>query len=102
MRAELVNPDLGWLADLEMADFERLFNGSPIRRTGFAGFRRNLAIAMGNSGLARFVPHLERWAADASPAGTHSGAKDHANLAALRQAAQWALRKIGRSQAREG
>jgi epoxyqueuosine reductase len=79
-RPELVNPSLEWLASLELGDFERLFNGSPVRRAGFAGLRRNIAIAMGNSGLVRFLPWLERWAAlDSEPA---------------RSAAQWAIRKI--------
>jgi len=59
-RAELVNPALDWLAQLDEAAFERIFNGSPVRRTGFSGLRRNLAIAMGNSGLARYLPWLHR------------------------------------------
>jgi epoxyqueuosine reductase len=79
-RAELVNPSLEWLAQLDEAHFERLFNGSPVRRTGFAGLRRNVAVAMGNSGLARFIPVLDRWA----------GAADEG----LRTAAQWARAKL--------
>ncbi len=42
--------------------FERTFNGSPVRRAGFAGLRRNVAIAMGNSGDARFADRLRAWA----------------------------------------
>jgi epoxyqueuosine reductase len=79
-RPELVNPALEWLASLSEADFERQFNGSPIRRAGFTGLQRNIAIAMGNSGLACFAPHLETWAAAADEA--------------LRSAAQWALEKL--------
>jgi epoxyqueuosine reductase len=60
-RRELINPDLAWLAELELPEFEALFNGSPVRRASFAGLRRNVAIAMGNSGLRRFLPVLERW-----------------------------------------
>ena len=71
-RAELVNPSLEWLGELELADFERLFNGSPVRRAGFAGLRRNIAIAMGNSGLARFLPTLNRWAQGSSADSTVS------------------------------
>ena len=63
VREELVNPALEWLADLDRAGFERLCNGSPVRRTGFEGLKRNVAIAMGNSGLRKFVPRLELWAA---------------------------------------
>ncbi len=61
-RPELVNPALEWLASLDEAEFEAQFNGSPVRRAGSAGLRRNVAIAMGNSGLRCFAPILERWA----------------------------------------
>ena len=54
-RAELVNPALEWLAAMDEAEFERRFNGSPVRRAGFLGLRRNVAIAMGNSGQSRFA-----------------------------------------------
>jgi epoxyqueuosine reductase len=79
-RAELVNPSLDWLAELDETQFERLFNGSPVRRAGFQGLRRNVAVAMGNSGLDRFIPRLGLWAE----------AADHG----LRSAAQWALARL--------
>jgi epoxyqueuosine reductase len=79
-RQVLVNPALDWLAALDEPEFEGLFNGSPVRRTGFFGFKRNLAIAIGNSGLSRFSKRLEEWA----------GAGD----AGLRAAARWALEKL--------
>jgi epoxyqueuosine reductase len=87
-RAELINPSLEWLAELELADFERLFNGSPVRRAGFAGLRRNIAIAMGNSGLARFLPRLEDWAATSSA---------DSELSPLQSAARWAIERITQS-----
>jgi epoxyqueuosine reductase len=80
VRAELVNPALRWLAEMDEAEFERTFNGSPVRRAGFAGFQRNVAIAIGNSGARELVTHLSAWA-DAADTG-------------LRAAAQWALRKL--------
>lgn len=86
-REELVNPSLEWLAEMDEPRFEALFNGSPIRRTGFWSMRRNLAIAMGNSGLAKFIPWLER--------NTASG------NAAFRQAVTWALSRL-RSQSTLG
>ena len=79
-RPELVNPALEWLANLDEAEFEREFNGSPVRRTGFMGLRRNVAIAMGNSGRAEFAERLETWAAAADEG--------------LRAAARWALTKL--------
>ncbi len=79
-RAELVNPALEWLAAMDEAEFERVFNGSPVRRAGFAGLRRNVAIAMGNSGARVFAPRLRAW----------GNAADEA----LRAAARWALEKL--------
>jgi epoxyqueuosine reductase len=82
-RAELVNPSLDWLAALDESQFEQLFNGSPVRRAGYHGLRRNVAVAMGNSGLKRFMPLLDQW----------TQAADHG----LRTAAQWALERVGSS-----
>jgi epoxyqueuosine reductase len=79
-RAELVNPALEALAAMDEPEFERVFNGSPVRRAGFAGLRRNIAIAMGNSGVRESAPRLREWA----------GAADEG----LRAAAQWALKKF--------
>ncbi|MGA3371926.1 MAG: tRNA epoxyqueuosine(34) reductase QueG [Terracidiphilus sp.] len=79
-RAELVNPALDWLAGMDEAEFEARFNGSPVRRAGFLGLRRNVAIAIGNSGLGRSAARLEEWA----------GAADDG----LRAAARWALEKL--------
>jgi epoxyqueuosine reductase len=79
-RPELVNPALDWLGSLDEQSFEREFNGSPVRRAGFRGLKRNMAIAMGNSGLKKFVPQLEDW----------SSAADEG----LRAAARWALGRL--------
>jgi epoxyqueuosine reductase len=79
-RPELINPALEWLASLDEPSFEREFNGSPMRRAGFSGLRRNLAIAMGNSGLARFVPRLEAWTQEVDEG--------------VREAARWALGRL--------
>jgi epoxyqueuosine reductase len=83
-REELVNPALDWLAALDEAEFALRFNGSPVRRTGFHGLKRNVAIAMGNSGLRRFAPRLEHWA-EAADEG-------------LRTAARWALERLSLKQ----
>ena len=79
-RAELVNPALEWLAGMDEAEFEMHFNGSPVRRAGFRGLRRNVAVAMGSSGLDKYVPWLQRWA-EAADDG-------------LRTAARWALERL--------
>jgi epoxyqueuosine reductase len=85
-RPELVNPALEALAEMDEKSFEAAFNGSPVRRAGFAGLRRNIAIAMGNavargSGQERFATRLRQWAGEADEG--------------LRAAAQWALGKLG-------
>ena len=82
-REELVNPALEWLAGLEVGEFEQLFNGSPVRRTGWLGLRRNVAIAMGNSGQQGFISMLEEWATAADEV--------------LCKAARWALEKLRKS-----
>jgi epoxyqueuosine reductase len=79
-RGELVNPALEWLAGMDEAEFERRFNGSPVRRAGFNGLRRNVAIAIGNSGMGRFVARLEAWVGDADEG--------------VRAAAGWAINKL--------
>lgn len=84
-RAELVNPALEWLASLDEQAFERTFNGSPVRRAGFNGLRRNVAVAMGNAATAGnaamgYREILRAWA--------------YAADEGLRSAAQWALRQI--------
>ncbi len=66
-REGLVNPALEWLAEISAEEFREQFRGSPIRRTKRTGLRRNGAIAMGNSGDPRFIPALEKLAADDDP-----------------------------------
>lgn len=86
-REALVNPALDWLAAMSEADFGQWFFGSPVKRAKFAGLQRNLAISMGNSGLARFLPRLQKWASDDDPV--------------LSEAAQWAIAKLNASQPTE-
>ena len=78
-REELVNPSLEWLSLLDEQQFERVFNGSPVRRAGFLGMRRNIAVAMGNSGERGYAQRLREWR-ESSDEG-------------LRSAARWALGK---------
>jgi epoxyqueuosine reductase len=79
-RRELVNPPLDWLAAMTEEDFARWFYGSPVKRAKFDGFRRNLAIAMGNSKLGRYLPLLEAWS--------------ESNEQTLREAARWAADRV--------
>jgi epoxyqueuosine reductase len=85
-RPELINPALKELAEMDEKMFEKVFNGSPVRRAGFNGLRRNIAIAMGNApagvgGDARLIRRLRLWAAEADEG--------------LRAASRWALGRLG-------
>lgn len=83
VRAELVNPSLEGLASLSETEFESTFNGSPVRRAGFLGLRRNIAIAMGNSGRWEYAEILSEWVKDADEG--------------LSTAAKWALERLPRA-----
>jgi epoxyqueuosine reductase len=88
VRPELVNPDLAWLAELDPDSFRSWFRHSPVQRTKLSGLLRNVAIAMGNSGLAGYLPKLREWAAAADPV--------------LAEAAQWALARLTTAETNAG
>jgi len=79
-RPALINPALDWLAAMDNENFAQWFYGSPVKRAKFEGFRRNLAIAMGNSGLVRYLQRLEKWSCSEDPV--------------LREAAAWAICRL--------
>ena len=79
-RAELVNPELEWLAELSEAEFRQRFDGTAVRRAKRSGLRRNAVVAMGNSGDPGFQPQLERLAEDLDPV--------------VAEHARWALRRL--------
>ena len=55
-------PPLEKLAGLSEDQFGEIFRASPIQRAKYAGFLRNVAIAMGNSGQEKFREPLEKLA----------------------------------------
>jgi len=55
----LFAPPLEALAAMTQEEFRKTFTHSPIKRAKFRGWLRNLSVAMGNSGDARFVSRLE-------------------------------------------
>jgi epoxyqueuosine reductase len=75
-------PPLDQLASLTEEEFRELYAGSPVQRAKYAGFLRNVAIAMGNSGLAKFLGPLEKLAE-----GTDAVVAEHA---------RWALENLER------
>ncbi len=60
-------PPLARLAAITEDEFRTLFRGSPVRRARYAGFLRNVALAMGNAARAEFRAPLERLAAHPDP-----------------------------------
>ena len=81
-REGLVNPALEWLAAMDEGGFRETFRGSPIRRTKRQGLRRNVAIAMGNSGDAKFLDTLQTMSRDGD--------------SVVAEAATWAVEKLMR------
>jgi epoxyqueuosine reductase len=79
-REGLYHPELRPLAQLSEEGFRHQFRGSPVKRAKYAGLRRNVAIAMGNSGSREFVPDLEKLAGDPDPV--------------VASHAAWALKKL--------
>lgn len=86
-REELVNPALEWLAGITREEFGACFFGSPIKRAKFEGLRRNVAIAMGNSGQEKYRERLAEWSRDED--------------AAVREAAEWALKSLEQASTNE-
>jgi epoxyqueuosine reductase len=87
VREELVNPSLSWLAELDDAGFKAAFKGSPLERTKRRRVQRNVAIAMGNSGLQEFEGKLMEW----------SEGED----GLVAEAARWALGRLGQKTPKE-
>ncbi len=60
-------PPLDRLAALSESDFREMYRGMPVTRAKYAGFLRNVAVAMGSLGRVEFRPALERLAQSESP-----------------------------------
>ena len=74
------NPPLELLASLTEEEFRELFRRSPVKRAKYQGLLRNVAVAMGNSGLPKFRPVLERLALHSDPI--------------VQEHARWALERL--------
>ncbi len=79
-RTALQSPSLARLAEMSVEEFRETFRRSPVKRAKYSGVRRNVAIAMGNSGNLEFAIHLRKLAADDDPS--------------VAQHAQWALQRL--------
>jgi epoxyqueuosine reductase len=63
-REGLFRPELQRLAEMDEDTFRQTFRHSPVKRAKFSGVKRNVAVAMGNSGNQAFIPVLEKMAAN--------------------------------------
>jgi epoxyqueuosine reductase len=77
---QLYHPDLRWLAQMDEETYRRTFRGSPVKRAKYSGIRRNVAIAMGNSGNKAFLADLQNMAAGPDPV--------------VAEHAEWAIKKL--------
>ena len=66
-RADLSEPDLLELLELDEAGFKQRFAGTPILRTKRRGLLRNVCVALGNIAGRDALPALERAATDPEP-----------------------------------
>jgi epoxyqueuosine reductase len=73
-------PPLAMLAGIGEEEFGSMFRATPVTRARYAGFLRNVAVAMGNSGLPEFRAPLERLASYGNPL--------------IAEHARWALERI--------
>ena len=74
-------PPLEKLAALTEDEFRAMFRGTPVTRARYAGFLRNVAVAMGNRKLEKFRAPLEKLAA--------------LEDAVVAEHARWGLERIG-------
>lgn len=82
-RAGLVNPDLEEMINLSPDEFSLKFRKSPIKRSKYKGFMRNVLIAIGNSAQTKFLPILERLRTSEEPL--------------IARHARWAFNKISKN-----
>ena len=76
------NPELRGFLEMDEAAFREAFRGTPVMRARYAGFLRNVLVALGNTGGRESVAPLGR-------------ALDHPEPLARGHAA-WALGRVGR------
>ena len=85
--AELVAPELEWIASLTQEQFSRIFARSAVKRTKWRGLVRNACVALGNS-------KLERGSAAHSRVTTLLERLSSSDDALIAEHAQWALERV--------
>jgi epoxyqueuosine reductase len=85
--AELVAPELEWIASLTPAEFSRIFTRSAVKRTKWRGLVRNACVALGNS-------KLERGSAAHARATALLAKLSASDEPLIAEHAQWALNRL--------
>lgn len=80
-REENLAPHLIELLELTREQFRERFRGSPVKRATYAGFLRNVCVALGNSGAPEAIPSLQKALGHSEPL--------------VRGHAAWALGRLG-------
>ena len=88
----LFSPELEWLISMNEEEFRGIFRASPVKRTKWRGFVRNACVAIGNSGLRPGKPRYGEICARLSELAASGDA-------ILAEHAQWALHRLGFSDA---
>jgi epoxyqueuosine reductase len=72
---------------MSIEEFREVFRGSPVKRAKLSGLRRNVVIAMANSGDSRFLPILQQLSNDEDAVIAEHARWAAARLASLEAAA---------------
>jgi epoxyqueuosine reductase len=87
-REMFADADLARLASLSRDEWDAATRGTAVRRAGYEGLLRNVAVALGNSGSPKARPHLERLARHESALVREHAAWGLARLTASSRAAR--------------
>ncbi|GEO80332.1 tRNA epoxyqueuosine(34) reductase QueG [Pararhodospirillum oryzae] len=86
-RPDLIDPPLAELAALDDPGFRARFSGTGVRRLGYARFKRNVLIALGNSGAPALKDAVAPFLDDPDPV--------------IADAARWAWGRLGAEEGNE-
>jgi len=81
-KPERINPALDWLAEMDLESYRNLVRKGPLQRAKWPEWKRNLAIAIGNSGDEALLESARRLANDPDPMVAEHG--------------QWAVEHLSR------
>ncbi len=72
-KPDRINPALQWLAEMNAEGFRETFRRSPVKRAKWSGLKRNVAVAIGNSGDPSLLESARQLASDEDPVVAEHG-----------------------------